>query len=303
MSVVFEQVLILLIFAAVGYTLCKSGLVSGDKTSLLSTLEVYIFLPCVIFNTFSQRFTVDYLREKYVLLIASTVLLILLIIGARFVAHWMTKDSYQRLVYRYSLTVPNYGYVGYALAESIFGSATLLDVMIFVLPISVYTYSIGYAMLTNCTDRKKIVKKIINPPIIATLLGSVVGLTGFVLPGVLQTVVEKAGACMSPVSMLLIGMVVSQYDLKSLLTHKHAYIICAMRLVVIPVLVHLLLKITSMEMVMTAAVLIYCMPCGANTIVFAKMTGQDCRTGASLSLISTVLSVITIPLCVYFLIG
>ena len=82
---------------------------------------------------------------------------------------------------------------------------------------------------------------------------------------------------------------------------KRIYRILA--LLVIPVLVHLLLKLTSMETVMTAAVLIYCMPCGANTIVFAKMTGQDCRTGASLSLISTVLSVITIPLCVYFLIG
>lgn len=54
MVVVFEQVLILFIFALTGFILCKSKLVSADKTQLLSTLEVYIFLPCVAFNTFSQ---------------------------------------------------------------------------------------------------------------------------------------------------------------------------------------------------------------------------------------------------------
>jgi len=46
---------------------------------------------------------------------------------------------------------------------------------------------------------------------------------------------------------------------------------------------------------------IYCMPCGMNTIIYPKMVGEDCRMGASLVLISSVACVLTIPLCLYFL--
>ena len=303
MSVVFEQVLILFIFALTGFVLCKSKLVNADKTQLLSTLEVYVFLPCVAFNTFSQRFTVAYLQEKYPVLLISLCLLILLVIGSKLLAHIMVKDSYQRLVYRYSLTIPNYGYIGYALAQSVFGSDTLLDMMIFTLPMAVYTHSAGYAMLTNRNSGKELLKKVLNPTIIATFLGAIVGITGLTVPGLLTDAVQKAAACMSPISMLLIGMVISQYNLKELISHKPAYLICALRLVLIPAAAFALLKLTHLDLAIAPAILTYAMPCGANTIVFAKITGQDCKTGASFTLISTVLSLITIPLCIHFFIG
>lgn len=303
MSVVFEQVLILFIFALTGFILCKSKLVTSDKTNLLSTLEVYVFLPCVAFNTFSQRFTVAYLQEKYPVLFISLALLVILVIGAKLLSHVMVKDSYQRLVYRYSLTIPNYGYIGYALAQSVFGSDTLLDMMIFTLPLAVYTHSAGYAMLTNRSSGKDILKKLMNPTIIATLLGAIVGISGLSIPSVLTDATQKAAACMSPVSMLLIGMVISQYDLKELLCHKHAYIISALRLLVIPVILFVLLKLIHLEIAIAPAILTYAMPCGANTIVFGKMTGQDCKTGASFTLISSVLALITIPLCLHFFVG
>lgn len=220
-------------------------------------------------------------------------------IGSKLLAHIMVKDDYQRLVYRYSLTIPNYGYIGYALAQSVFGSDTLLDMMIFTLPMAVYTHSAGYAMLTNRYSGKELLKKVMNPTIIATFLGAIVGITGLKMPGLLTDAVQKAAACMSPISMLLIGMVICQFNLKELLSHKPAYMISALRLLVIPIAAALLLKLTHLELALAPAVLTYAMPCGANTIVFAKMTGQDCKTGASFTLISTILALITIPLCMY----
>ena len=49
------------------------------------------------------------------------------------------------------------------------------------------------------------------------------------------------------------------------------------------------------------AVLMYAMPCGLNTIVFPKLVGEDCSTGATLALMSNLLAVITIPLCISLL--
>jgi len=229
MTVVFEQVLMLVLFAAAGYVLCKKHLSDSKHTKLLSTLEIYVFLPGTVFNTFSKNFTVAYLREKYVLVLISAAVLVIVAVSMHFFSKVLTKDDYRRSVYTYSLSIPNYGYMGYALAGSLFGSETLLNVMIYALPLSMYVYTIGYCMLTKT---KLNLKKLLNPVLISMGIGMVVGLVGWQPPALVSTMAEKAAACMAPVSMLLTGMVISEYRFRELLRNKMNYLVSGLRLVV-----------------------------------------------------------------------
>ena len=299
MASIFEQVFILFAFGLAGFVLSKAKLVEGNKVGLLSILEFYIFMPCVTFQTFSQRFTMAYLQEKYSLLLISTGILLVLELFARLVAPRLSKDSYQRLVYRYSLIIPNFGFFGYSLMQGLFGIDGLMDMMMFCLPMTIYTNTVGYMVLTNQSGRLS-VKKFLTPSIIAMILGSIVGITGFAIPNVIDLLVGKSAACMSPISMLLAGAVISQYDLKDLLTNKQAYLICALRLLVIPAAIFGILRLAGLQIAMLAAIVTYCAPCGLNPIVYGKLAGQDCRSGASLTLISTLLAMVTIPICVHF---
>jgi hypothetical protein len=86
----------------------------------------------------------------------------------------MTKNSYEQRVYKYSVPISNYAYLGYVLVEDLFGSTGLADMMLFCLPFGIYTYSFGYSILTG---RGKSLKRIINPIIISIFLGMIVGLT------------------------------------------------------------------------------------------------------------------------------
>ena len=301
MASVLEQVFILFIFALAGFILTKTKLVDGDHEGILSKLEFYIFLPCVTFQTFAQRFTVAYLQEKYSLVLISVGILVVLELLARLIAPRFSKDSYERLVYRYSIMIPNFGYFGYALMQGLFGGDGLMDMMMFTLPMTIYTTTAGYMMLTN-QPGKLSVKKLLTPSIITMVLGCIVGITGLSLPNVIDQVVGKSAACMAPISMLLAGMVIAQYDLKELLADKRSYLITALRLLIIPALIFAVLKLMGLEIGILAAVVTYCCPCGLNPIVYGKLAGQDCRSAASLTLISTVLSLLTIPLCVYFFI-
>ena len=86
-----------------------------------------------------------------------------------------------------------------------------------------------------------------------------------------------------------------------LLGNKKVYIVCAIRLIAVPVLVWGLVKLSGLEFALIPAVILYAMPCGMNTIVFPKLVDQDCRSGAAIVLVSTAISLITIPLCLYFL--
>ena len=296
MTVVFEQVLMLVLFAAAGYVLCKKHLSDSKHTKLLSTLEIYVFLPGTVFNTFSKNFTVAYLREKYVLVLISAAVLVIVAVSMHFFSKVLTKDDYRRSVYTYSLSIPNYGYMGYALAGSLFGSETLLNVMIYALSLSMYVYTIGYCMLTKT---KLNLKKLLNPVLISMGIGMVVGLVGWQPPALVSTMAEKAAACMAPVSMLLTGMVISEYRFRELLRNKMNYLVSGLRLVALPCLIAGALRLLRLEVAVIPALMIFCMPCGLNTVVFPRMIGEDCETGASLAVISSLASCLTIPLCVW----
>jgi len=149
MLIIFEQVFILFIFAAVGYALCKCNMVNSGHSQILSKLLVYVFLPCNIFKTFAANFTHRYISEKYEIVISSLVLIIILAVVMHFVAKVFSEDKYERSIYEYSLVIPNYGYMGYALAEGLLGESGLMNLMIFALPVSCYTYMVGFSMLTR----------------------------------------------------------------------------------------------------------------------------------------------------------
>lgn len=292
-----EQVLILLMFIAAGYTLGKTKIANSDHSKILSALGVYVFIPANIFSSFSKRFTVEYLSEKYPLLIASVVITVVMILLSYPLGKLFTKDKYQQGIYRYSIVMPNYGYVGYALAEGIFGGEMLLNVMIFALPMSFYVYTLGFCDLTHS---KVNLKKLISPANIAIILGSVWGLLGLPVPNVAATLCSKASACMGPVSMLLTGIVISQYKMRDLFANRPAYAMSVLRLLVLPCATAGMMTLMKIDPTVTAVVLlVLAMPCGMNTIVFPKLVGEDCRTGAALTCITSILCCITIPLCLW----
>ena len=303
MLIVFEQVAILMLFCLAGFVLSKAKIVNPEHGKTLSGLEVYLFMPCVSFRTFSTRFTMAYLQEKYLLLVVSVGLLLLLVLLAKPLSRILAPEGYERSVTEFSLIVPNCAYMGYALAGSLFGPDVLLDVMIFALPISTYIYTFGYNLLLERKDTKFSLKKIFTPVVIGMLAGCVVGLSGIAVPEFLGQVTEKSAACMAPVAMLLIGITLSQFRLRELLSMKRVYAIAAIRLLVIPLLVFGLLKLLKLDFLLLPAVLIHCMPCGMNSIIFPKLVGRDCRSAAATVMVSTLLSLITIPLCLHFLIS
>lgn len=292
MFVIFNQVLTLLIFVAVGFILGRTKIVDSGHAKLLSTLLVYVFLASNIFKTFVNRFSRDFIVDNYKLLLISTGILFALLIIAHFTAKLFSKNRYEQCLYEYTMVVPNYGYMGYALAEALFGQAGLISFMTFAVPVSLYTYTVGFAKLTK---QGTSLEKLCNPVIVATIFGIVIGLAGIKLPDVLNSVIDKASACMAPVSMLMTGIVISGFSLKTMLSNVKSYVMVALRLVVTPLLLGVVLSLFCPKEVVQTAVLFYSLPCGLNTVIFPKLVDENCQIGAGLALISTALVCITLP--------
>ena len=290
---VLKQLVILYIFLLVGYLI---GRIKKDKAShsdILSVLLINIFLPCKVFNTFANNFTISYFSERYSLLITSLVLILVLVTIAYFGSKLLTKKEYEQKVYRYSFVLTNYAYLGYVLIESVFGEMFLSEFVFFAIPFIIYTYTFGYALLTG---GKNFIKKLLNPLTIAIALGMIVGLANITLPEVVSKVVSSSSACVGPLSMILTGMTLSTFKLKELILDKTAYIFIFLRLIVIPGIAYLICLGLRLYTVLPMVLIITAMPCGLNTVVFPKLIGEDCKPGARLALISHFFSIITLPL-------
>ncbi len=291
MSIVFQQVLLLLVFVAVGFTLTRAKVLNGSYSQIVSGLVVYVFLPCNILKTMGTRFTVKYVSENYKTMLVSVGILLSVMLIAHFICKLISKDKYERYVCEYSLIISNSGYMGYALAESLFGSS--LSLMVFGLPFSLYIYTIGFSKLTK---RSLSFKELLNPIILTTLVGIIIGLSGFKIPSFLLNIFEKGSSCMAPCCMLLTGIVIAGFNIKDILLNVKVYIVSALRLVGVPLLVGGVLGLFFSGEIVKSAVLYTALPCGLNTVVFARLVGENSRTAAGLALVSTVASCVTIPL-------
>lgn len=292
MLIILQQLLILYIFLCLGWFFGKVKKGLTDQSGMISFLLVNLFLPCKVFGNFSANFTIPYISENYKTVLVSLGMLVLLHFLAKLPAHFLKKDHYEKQVYEYSITISNYAYLGYALIENVFGSQALTNMLVFCIPFSLYTYTVGYIKLTGAGNP---FKRLLNPMTGAMIIGIVCGLTGLQLPEFLTKAVSSAASCLGPMSMLLTGLVLSTFALKDLLCNVQAYILVAIRLIGIPGLIFLLFKGLRLDFALPYALMMTAMPTGLNTIIFAKNAGQSPNMGARFAFISHLSSLLTLP--------
>ena len=303
MEALLKQISVMYLFVLLGWFFGKRRKDVGEKSSILSFLLVNLFLPCKLFLNFSTNFTPDYLRDNYLTVFISVGILLVLLVLGRWFSGLLTKEPYERKVYDYSTSVTNYAYFGYVLVEQALGDAAMNNLMVFCIPFSLYCYTFGVASLMN---RGNSFKSLVNTVTVSIAAGIFWGLLGLPVPDVLRTAMQNASGCVGPLSMVLVGLSLSTFPVKSLIPGRTVWIFCALRLTAVPFVVWgicrlLGLVMTLPEAVYPSAVIMACMPCGLNTVVFPRMIGQDCRLGAKLILLSCILSCATIPFWLWFL--
>ena len=299
-SATLNQMFVLFTFMALGYFLNFKGILPLNTSIALSRLETNVLVPCLVFNTFYKYCTVENVSQKWSYIVYGTIITIASIVIGVFLSKLFAKDNYLQKIYTYSFAVANFSFMGNAVVLGIFGEDILFDYMVFTLPLCLYVYSFGTASLIpkkENQNNKFSFKVFLNPICISMLLGGIAGLTGIPLPKFLVTAVSSAGACMSPLAMILTGFVVANFSIKTLAKVKRIYLASILRLIVLPIIFVLVLKLFKTDS--TVIMLTLCataMPLGLNTVVFPAAYGGDTTPGASMALISHLMSIITIPI-------
>ncbi len=302
-----NQMLVLFLFMALGYLLRKKKILPENAATVLAKLETNVLVPCLVFNTFNTHCTVGNFRDKWTYILYGVVITAVSLLIALPLSHAFAKDSYKKRIYNYSFAVANFSFMGNAVVLGIFGTEVLFDYMMLTLPLNLYVYSYGVASLEPSDNGGRFsLRSLVNPICISMLAGIVCGLTGvfglcnglfdFPILSFLTTAISSAGACMSPLAMILTGFVIGGYSFRLLASDKKIYFVSFLRLIAIPTAFVLVLRLIGADTsIIRVALCATAMPLGLNTVVIPAAHGGDTVPGASMALISHLLSIVTIP--------
>ncbi len=298
-----RQLFILFIFLGIGLLLGKRKRITVDKSNLLSTLLITAFLPSKVFLNFSRQMTPEYLKHNYSSLLVSAAIMLFLALLAACISKVLTRDGYERRILKYTLAITNYSTLGYVFIEAVLGEVALTNAIFFCIPVTVYSYTVGYALLVNGGN---FFRKLLNPMTVSIVVGSIFGLCRFPVPNIATAVLSELSACTGPAALLFIGLVLSTFSIRDVLPDMKTVIAVSCRLLFIPLVIYgICLALDRMftlpSAVFPTAVIVNFLPCGMNSITFPAMYGEDCRVGARLVLLSSLACIVTIPLWAWVL--
>ncbi len=302
-SVIF-QIAVLFSFIFIGFTIRQGGFLPENSAEIFSKLENRILMPAVVINTFRTNCTVKNISEKWVFIAYSTGVLLFCIATGFVASRFLGKTEYLKKVYRYSISVSNFGFVGTAMVSGIYGaeSMELFDYLMFTLPLNLFTYSIGIAWLVPNGHGKFSMKNFVNPIFVSIFIGAILGLLPIPKFRLVTTIINSTAACMSPIAMILTGFVIGGYSFANLFGKWQTYVVAGIRLVFLPTVSVLVLKLfNAPQEAVVATLCANAMPLGLNTVIIPSAYGKSLDDGASIALVSQLTAVFTIPILFYIL--
>jgi predicted permease len=296
--IVLEKVSIIFALVLLGYVFSK--LTKLKDSSAISKLVLNVSVPASILFSITKADYNAIKDDMIVLIIVSvSIAMVTLVLSFAMTSTLRMKSPVEKAVYRSALFFNNYGFMGWPICELLLGTQGLLYAALYSIPIHLLAYSITPALMKTAGDGKKLFDKsmLINLPFYATLVGLLVLMTGIKLPDSMTGFLEMVGVTQTPLSMMVIGMILAGAKLKDVVKGFKPYAFSAIRLLLLPISVFLILRAIGLTgLLISVPVVITAMPAGAMVVVLAQKHETDPVLTSRLTVISTLLSIATIPI-------
>ena len=292
--ILLRQIAIMALLMAVGIYLSRKGFLSPQGTKDLGAILLRIIIPCVIVKSYITTYS----RERLLELALSAGLALAAFILAMGIAYLVYGK--RRRIENFASAFCNAGFIGIPLAQAVIGDEGVFYMAASVALLNLFQWTYGVYIMTDLRDSisaKTIAK---NPVVIAIVIGIALFLSRLPVPGIVTSTLGYIAGMNTPVAMILMGTYMAKLPWRKLLD-KRAYGCVLFRLVIIPAVVLLVfwaLPISNQNVAL-AAYLAAATPVGANICVFAQQYDCDYEFSVVTVYLSTVLSIVTVPLMVF----
>lgn len=296
-----QQVIILFLLIGCGFMAVKTGVLKQEGKQTLSNLLLYLVVPAMIVHSYMMKFSEEILHN---LLAAFGMSVLAILIGTAITLLLTARRKDRRApIFRFACVFSNAAYMGFPLISALFGAEGLLYASAYVTVFNILLWTMGYGMVSGSSNPKEVARSLLHTPVLyAMVVGLAVYLLQIPVPNLIAQPIDLLSGMNTPLSMLITGMLIAAGDLKSIVCDRHIWKLAALRMVLIPavcVAVFALLGFHGMSA--QVVLLLECCPAAAITSVFAVQFGHEERFAAGSVVLTTLLSIVTLPLCALIL--
>lgn len=308
--VVIQQMLVLLVMMLIGYIVFRIRWLDANACSKMSKIVVNILNPCLMINGVLGKEAALEGNMLFQTLILVVIYYGVLVLLSGPVASVLRVKKKHYNLYRLMLIFSNVGFMGIPVITSIYGKEAMLLIAFYNLGYNLllYTYGIYLASTGEETEQKAEAakgagwKKLLNLGVASCLISILIFVSGVTMPDSVCTFFDYVGNAAVPLSMILIGVSVAQGGKKEFFLDGKMYVFMAIKMLAIPIAAALLMRLVSWPALVEGVfILMFAMPVGSIVVMLAAEGGADeieCTKG---SILTTLLSVLTIPVVSLFL--
>lgn len=297
-----EVMVTLFVIVLLGFALRRKGYLGGDFDKKLSSLIIDVCCPMLILSSVMG----DKLPDAHLilpLLAVGFATYIVLGIVAFTVPRLFSRDPMAQGMMGFAMMFGNVGFIGYPIVASIFGKEAIFYAALLNMPNTFFIFTAGVMLVKGERSWGNFKwKMLLSPMMLAAYLSAIIVAFGIHVPKLIGNPVSMVGSITVPGSLLVIGSSLSEIKFGNMLRDGRVYITTIFRLLIVPLGLYFLFRLCGVnELVNEINTVVIAMPVAAFGVMFCMRYNRDERLMTEITFVTTVLSVITIPLLHVFI--
>ena len=295
----FEVMMTLFAIVIVGYAAGRLGYMGGEFDKKLSSLIINITCPALILSSAMTGELPD--RGLILSLLGISFLTYVILSGIGFLLpRYLTSKKEDEGVVGFALIFGNVGFMGYPVVASIFGHQAVFYAAVLNVVNTLAVFTIGtILMVGDLSDKKHFQKKVLySTPMLSAYLAMLIVALGIDnIPGLISQPLTMIGNITVPAALFIIGSSMSQLPLRTMLGNRTIYATTLFRLILIPLGIYYLCNALGFDSyVVNINTVVIAMPVATYGTILCLKYNHDTTLITEVTLITTLLSMITIPL-------
>jgi len=318
LALIASQVAIIFLLVAVGFVCSKFRLLDENAARKLSNVLLFVVMPCVVVKAFQTEFTPE-LGAGLLISFACAAAAHLAAILLSMCFFRRTEDSSRRVL-RFSMVYSNCGFMCIPILQAVVGDVGVFYGSAFIAVFNIMQWTHGAALMGGTNKWKiengklkmkgetaapdpnngfSLKKAFINPGVVTMVVAVPIFLLNIKIPDIPSAAISHLAAMNTPLAMLVIGCGIQRANLRAALRNGRIWLASFLRLAVVPLLLMGVFLLFDLPRdVMRSTMIQASAPVAAGAVMFALRFGRDDALASELVALSTLLSMVTMPVII-----
>ena len=293
----FQVMVILFTIVVLGYVLCKLGYMGDKFDKKLSSIVVDITCPLLVLSSVMGDEMPD--RSLILPLVGVGFLTyILLLVFGFWVPRFISKNHDDQGMIGFSLMFANVGFIGYPIVASIFGPKAVFYAALLNVPNTFFIFTAGVMLVKGeYSIRQFNPKVLLSPALIGAFIAALLVAFGVHTPEMIARPITMVGNITVPAALMIIGSSMARLPLREIIGSGKVYATSFLRLVIVPLSVYFLFHLCGVNtLINNINTVVIAMPVASFGTMFCMKYGRNPSLMTEATFITTLFSIVTIPL-------